>query len=92
MCWAFPISSAARWMCAPRTINEAMKIAAAEALAELAREDVPDEVAAAYRGARPAYRPRLYHPGAVRSAPDQPRISRAVAEAAMKTGRGAARD
>ena len=34
-----------------RTINEAMKIAAAHALAELAREDVPDEVAAAYQGA-----------------------------------------
>src|SRR5215469_10657940 len=33
-----------------RTINEAMKIAAAEALAALAREDVPDEVAMAYRG------------------------------------------
>ena len=43
--WAFPTSSAARWMCARRTINEEMKIAAAEALAELAREDVPDEVA-----------------------------------------------
>ena len=28
-----------------------MKIAAAHALAELAREDVPDEVAAAYQGA-----------------------------------------
>jgi len=37
------------------TINEAMKIAAAEAIAALAREDVPDEVAAAYRGARPVY-------------------------------------
>ena len=33
-----------------------MKIAAAQALAELAREDVPDEVAAAYR-ARPSYGP-----------------------------------
>src|SRR6266849_3122205 len=33
-------------------INDAMKIAAAEALARLAREDVPDEVAAAYAGAR----------------------------------------
>ena len=32
-----------------------MKIAAAEALAELAREDVPDEVAAAYQGARPRF-------------------------------------
>ena len=34
------------------TINEEMKIAAARALAELAREDVPDEVAAAYGGKR----------------------------------------
>ncbi len=33
-------------------INEEMKIAAANAIAALAREDVPDEVAAAYRGAR----------------------------------------
>ena len=40
-----------------RTINEAMKVAAAEALAALAREDVPDEVAAAYRGSRPVYGP-----------------------------------
>ncbi|MEM7470575.1 MAG: NADP-dependent malic enzyme [Pseudomonadota bacterium] len=31
-----------------RTINDAMKIACAEALAKLAREDVPDEVAMAY--------------------------------------------
>src|SRR6476659_10053096 len=37
------------------TINMEMKIAAAQALAELAREDVPDEVAAAYRGARPRF-------------------------------------
>ncbi|MDO9460726.1 MAG: malic enzyme-like NAD(P)-binding protein, partial [Alphaproteobacteria bacterium] len=37
------------------TINEEMKIAAAYALAELAREDVPDEVAAAYAGERPKY-------------------------------------
>src|SRR4029077_14768431 len=39
----------------PSTINDAMKIAAAEALAELAREDVPDEVAAAYSGERLLY-------------------------------------
>ena len=39
-----------------RAINMEMKIAAAQALAELAREDVPDEVAAAY-GARPKYGP-----------------------------------
>ena len=75
-CWAFPTSSAARWMCAPRTINEAMKIAAAEAMAALAREDVPDEVAAAYRGARPVYGPDYIIPVAVRSAPDQPGVRR----------------
>ena len=39
-----------------RAINMEMKIAAAHALAELAREDVPDEVAVAY-GARPKYGP-----------------------------------
>src|SRR5580698_3042401 len=38
-----------------RTINEDMKVAAARALAELAREDVPDEVAFAYRGSRPRF-------------------------------------
>jgi malate dehydrogenase (oxaloacetate-decarboxylating)(NADP+) len=67
------------------TINEAMKIAAAEALAELAREDVPDEVAAAYRGARPVYGPDYIIP-----VPFDPRlisrVSGAVAEAAIKTG------
>jgi malate dehydrogenase (oxaloacetate-decarboxylating)(NADP+) len=36
------------------TINEDMKIAAAQALANLAREDVPDDVAAAYQGVAPA--------------------------------------
>jgi malate dehydrogenase (oxaloacetate-decarboxylating)(NADP+) len=68
-----------------RTINEEMKIAAANALAELAREDVPDEVAAAYRGARPEYGPDYIIP-----VPFDPRlisrVSRAVAEAAIKTG------
>ena len=38
-----------------RTINEEMKIAAARALAALAREDVPDEVADAYGGDRLQY-------------------------------------
>ena len=38
-----------------RTINEEMKIAAARALAALAREDVPDEVALAYKGERLQY-------------------------------------
>jgi malate dehydrogenase (oxaloacetate-decarboxylating)(NADP+) len=67
------------------TINEEMKIAAAEAIAALAREDVPDEVATAYRGARPVYGPEYIIPS-----PFDPRlssrVSAAVAEAAMKTG------
>ena len=54
---ASPTSSAARSTCAPRTINDEMKIAAAEALAALAREDVPDEVAAAYQGSRLQFGP-----------------------------------
>jgi malate dehydrogenase (oxaloacetate-decarboxylating)(NADP+) len=67
------------------TINEAMKIAAAEALAALAREDVPDEVASAYLGMRPVYGPDYIIP-----VPFDPRlisrVSSAVAEAAIKTG------
>src|SRR6195256_5050796 len=65
-------------------INMEMKIAAARALAELAREDVPDEVAAAY-GARPKYGPEYIIP-----VPFDPRlisfIPPAVASAAMDTG------
>jgi malate dehydrogenase (oxaloacetate-decarboxylating)(NADP+) len=65
-------------------INMEMKIAAARALAELAREDVPDEVAAAY-GARPKYGPEYIIP-----VPFDPRlisaIPPAVAQAAMETG------
>jgi malate dehydrogenase (oxaloacetate-decarboxylating)(NADP+) len=66
------------------TINMEMKIAAAHALAELAREDVPDEVAAAY-GARPKYGPEYIIP-----VPFDPRlisaIPPAIAKAAMDTG------
>jgi malate dehydrogenase (oxaloacetate-decarboxylating)(NADP+) len=66
------------------TINMEMKIAAARALAELAREDVPDEVAAAY-GARPKYGPEYIIP-----VPFDPRlisfVPPAVAKAAMDTG------
>jgi malate dehydrogenase (oxaloacetate-decarboxylating)(NADP+) len=66
------------------TINMEMKIAAAQALAELAREDVPDEVAAAY-GARPKYGPDYVIP-----VPFDPRLIHfvplAVAKAAMDTG------
>src|SRR5690242_16407675 len=67
-----------------KTINMEMKIAAARALADLAREDVPDEVAAAY-GARPKYGPDYIIP-----VPFDPRlisyVPPAVAKAAMDTG------
>jgi malate dehydrogenase (oxaloacetate-decarboxylating)(NADP+) len=67
------------------TINMEMKIAATHAIAELAREDVPDEVAAAYGGARPKF-----GKGYIIPAPFDPRlmsaISSAVAQAAMETG------
>jgi malate dehydrogenase (oxaloacetate-decarboxylating)(NADP+) len=67
------------------TINDAMKIAAARALAEIAREDVPDQVAAAFLGRQVKYGPDYIIP-----APFDPRlISRvapAVARAAMETG------
>ena len=68
-----------------RTINDEMKIAAAKALAELAREDVPDEVAAAYSGRRLRYGPDYIIP-----VPFDPRlisaIPPAVAQAAVDTG------
>jgi malate dehydrogenase (oxaloacetate-decarboxylating)(NADP+) len=67
-----------------KTINMEMKIAAARALAELAREDVPDEVAAAY-GGRPKFGPDYIIP-----VPFDPRlissVPLAVAKAAMDTG------
>jgi malate dehydrogenase (oxaloacetate-decarboxylating)(NADP+) len=67
------------------TINDAMKIAAAHALAKLAREDVPDEVAAAYAGQRLRYGPDYIVP-----TPFDPRliwsIPPAVAKAAMDSG------
>jgi malate dehydrogenase (oxaloacetate-decarboxylating)(NADP+) len=66
------------------TINMEMKIAAAQALAQLAREDVPDEVAAAY-GQRPKFGPDYIIP-----VPFDPRLIHyvppAVAKAAMDTG------
>src|SRR4051812_17873227 len=66
------------------TINMEMKIAAARALAALAREDVPDEVAAAY-GTRPKFGPDYIIP-----VPFDPRlishVPPAVAKAAMDTG------
>jgi len=66
-------------------INEDMKIACAQALAKLAREDVPDEVAAAYHGERPRFGPQYIIP-----VPFDPRLIReippAVAKAAMDSG------
>ncbi|RWE06683.1 MAG: NADP-dependent malic enzyme [Mesorhizobium sp.] len=67
------------------TINDDMKIAAARALAELARQDVPDDVAAAYQGMRPKFGPNYIIP-----VPFDPRlisaIPIAVAKAAMESG------
>ncbi|GAA0784739.1 NADP-dependent malic enzyme [Roseibium denhamense] len=67
------------------TINDDMKVACAQALAELAREEVPDEVAAAYRGNRPKFGPEYIIP-----VPFDPRlmftIPPAVAQAAMDSG------
>jgi malate dehydrogenase (oxaloacetate-decarboxylating)(NADP+) len=66
-------------------INQEMKIAAARALAELAREQVPEEVAAAYGGTAPRFGRDYIIP-----APFDPRlmeiIPAAVAQAAMDTG------
>jgi len=67
------------------SINEEMKIAAAEALAELAREPVPEEVAAAYGG-----RVQSFGRDYIIPAPFDPRlmevVASAVAEAAAKSG------
>ena len=68
-----------------RNVNEEMKLACANALADLARQDVPEEVAAAYHGNRPKYGPEYIIP-----APFDPRliseIPPYVAQAAMDTG------
>src|SRR5208283_4919989 len=68
-----------------RTINMEMKIAAAHALADLAREDVPDDVATAYRGARPRFGREYIIP-----VPFDPRLIHvvpiSVAKAAMASG------
>ena len=68
-----------------KTINEEMKIAAANAIAKLAREDVPDEVVAAMGGERPHYGkeyiiPSTFDPRLISIIPS------AVAKAAIKTG------
>jgi len=67
------------------TINEAMKIAAVEAIAKLARAEASEVVAAAYGGAAPVFGPDYIIPK-----PFDPRlileIAPAVARAAMETG------
>ena len=67
------------------TINEEMKVAAANAIAKLAREDVPDEVVAAMGGDRPRYGkdyiiPSTFDPRLISEIPV------AVAKAAMDSG------
>src|SRR5687767_13867483 len=68
-----------------RRVNHEMKIACARALAQLAREDVPDEVAAAYHGRRLKFGPDYIIP-----TPFDPRlisyVPPFVAQAAMDTG------
>ncbi len=68
-----------------RRVNMEMKIACANALAQLAREDVPDEVAAAYHGRQLRFGPDYIIP-----TPFDPRlisyIPPFVAQAAMDTG------
>jgi malate dehydrogenase (oxaloacetate-decarboxylating)(NADP+) len=68
-----------------RRVNLEMKIACANALAQLAREDVPDEVAAAYHGKQLKFGPEYIIP-----TPFDPRLISYVppfiARAAMETG------
>ena len=68
-----------------KEINEEMKVAAAKAIALLAREDVPDEVVSAYGGERPKYGrdyiiPSTFDPRLISVIPA------AVAKAAMESG------
>ena len=68
-----------------KTINDEMKIAAANAIAQLARERVPDEVVAAMGGDRPRYGkdyiiPSTFDPRLINVIP------LAVAKAAIKSG------
>ena len=68
-----------------KTINEEMKVAAADAIAKLTREDVPDEVVAAMGGDRPHYGkdyiiPSTFDPRLISIIPA------AVAKAAMDSG------
>src|SRR6056300_1503718 len=68
-----------------KEINEEMKVAAANAIAKLARDNVPDEVVAAYGGERPVYGreyiiPSTFDPRLITTIP------MAVTKAAMDSG------
>ena len=71
--------------CGARTINEEMKMAAVQAIAALAREEVSDVAARAYTGETPVFGPDYLIPS-----PFDPRlilrIAPAVAKAAAETG------
>ena len=81
----FPIFLEALLDVRAKEINEEMKVAAANAIALLARENVPDEVVSAYGGDRPRYGkdyiiPSTFDPRLISVIPA------AVAAAAMKSG------
>jgi malate dehydrogenase (oxaloacetate-decarboxylating)(NADP+) len=71
--------------CGAREINEEMKVAAVEAIAELARIEASEAVAAAYGGEAPVFGPEYIIPK-----PFDPRlilvVAPAVAKAAMESG------
>lgn len=66
-------------------INEAMKLAAVKALAQLAREDVPEKVSAAYGGKQFKFGPEYLIPKPFDTRVLS-RVAPAVARAAMETG------
>lgn len=71
--------------CGATTINEAMKVAAAKAIAQLAQEDVPEEIVKAYGG-----KPLEFGPDYILPKPFDRRlltvVAPAVIEAAMDSG------
>jgi malate dehydrogenase (oxaloacetate-decarboxylating)(NADP+) len=70
--------------CRARKITEEMKVAAVRALAELAREDVPDNVLAAYNIDQLKFGPDYLIPAAIRALLS---VAPAVAEAAKERRR-----
>src|SRR3546814_18432114 len=82
------------------TVNDAMKVASAKAIAELARQRVPEEVAAAYGGSVGSFGPEYIIPTTfdprlietVPSAVAQEATDSGVARRPLKIGRAAVRD